>query len=261
MVSVQSPFNDFTERMRDSGYPEGMRYDVIQSGLKGYKRMLETEQAGVRPANRLQKSDQMARKNQNAVKKDNWFKNGTYSTVLFVPCTPGSILAKELKTVEARSADDRGWRVKIVEMGGRTLRSQTRKSNPWSGKSCGRRNCFPCRAEKGGDCKRRNVGYSITCQACEAQYHGETSRTMFCRGDEHLRALNRKNKDSVLWSHCVDKHNGSNVHFKMKATGYFVDPLTRQVEEAVRLFHTSNSINRKGEWKKTAIPRATYARE
>ena len=44
----------------------------------------------------------------------------TYSTVLFVPCTPGSILAKELKQVEAiytRGADDRGWREKIVEMG------------------------------------------------------------------------------------------------------------------------------------------------
>ena len=77
----------------------------------------------------------------------------------------------------------------------------------------------------------------------------------------HLKALGLKSKDSVLWSHCVDKHDGDNILFPMKATGYFCEPLTRQVEEAVRRFHTRNPINRKGEWKKTAIPRATYARE
>ena len=112
--------------------------------------------------------------------------------------------------------------------------------------------------------------------------HGETSRTMFCRGNEQLKSLDLKSKHSVLWSHCVDKHlksldlkskdsvlrshcvekhDGDNVLFQMKATGYFCEPLTRQGEEAVRIFHTRNPINRKGEWKKTAIPRATYARK
>ena len=253
--------NAFTERMRDSGYPESFRYEVIQSGLNGYRKMVEVEEAGGRPVNRLQKSDQIDRKRQKDIKKDTWYKNGLYSTVLFVPCTPGSKLAKELKEVEARSADDREWRVKIVEMGGSTLRAQTCKSNPWKGRSCGRQNCFPCQTEKGGDCKRRNVGYTITCQVCAAEYHGETSRTMFCRGDEHLKALSLKSKESVLWSHCLAKHDGNDVQFRMKASSYFSDPLTRQVEEAVRIFHTSNPINRKGEWRKTAIPRATYARE
>ena len=76
-----------------------------------------------------------------------------------------------------------------------------------------------------------------------------------------VKALRLKSKDSVLWLHCVGEHDGANVQFKMKTTGYFADPLTRQVEEAVRIFHTSNPINRKGEWKKTAIPRATYVKE
>ena len=78
-----------------------------------------------------------------------------------------------------------------------------------------------------------------------------------------VKALRLKSKDSVLWLHCVAEHDGASVQFKMKTTGYFADPRTRQdfVEEAVRIFHTSNPINRKGEWKKTAIPRATYVRE
>ena len=141
------------------------------------------------------------------------------------------------------------------------MRSQTCKSNPWNGKTCGRQNCFPCQAEKGGDCRRRNVGYSITCQSCKAVYNGETSRSMYCRGEEHLRALNHKRKESVLWTHCAEKHDGEVTPFQMKATGFFSDPLTRQIEEAVRIFHTRNTINRKGEWRKTAIPRASYARE
>ena len=65
-----------------------------------------------------------------------------------------------------------------------------------------RQNCFPSQAEKGGDCRKRNVGYSITCQSYKASYHVETSRSMHCRGEEHRRALNNKKKDSMLWTHC-----------------------------------------------------------
>ena len=194
--------NEFTERMKDSGYPETMRYEVIQSGLKGNEKMLEVEQGGERPVNRLQKLEETGRKKQKEIKKDNWYRNGMPSTGLFVLCSPGGILARKLKGVEARDAEDRGWRVKIIENGGNTLRSQTCKSNPWSGKTCERQNCFPCQAEKGGDCRKRNVGYSITCQSCKAIYQGETSRNMHCRGEERRRALNNKKKDSMLWTHC-----------------------------------------------------------
>ena len=47
----------------------------------------------------------------------------------------------------------------------------------------------------------------------------------------------------------------------MQSTGYFKEPLTRQIDEAVRIYHAKDVMNRKGEWKKTAVPRATYARE
>ena len=38
--------NKLTERMRDSGYPEKIREEVIEYGLQGYERMLEVEKAG-----------------------------------------------------------------------------------------------------------------------------------------------------------------------------------------------------------------------
>ena len=90
--------------MRDSGYPESTRYQVVQSGLQGYEKMVEVERAGGRPVKRPQKPDQTDRKKQKTRKKDHWYKNGTYSTVPFVPCTLGSILANEQKEVETRSA-------------------------------------------------------------------------------------------------------------------------------------------------------------
>ena len=139
--------NTFTERMRDSGYPERYRAEVIQSGLKGYEKMLEVEKTGGRPVNRLKKTNREERR-QKLQKKDTWYKEGGFSTVLFVPCTPGGILCKHLKEIETRGREDRQWRVKIIEMGGQTLQSQLSKSNPWQGK-CSMETCFPCKRDKG----------------------------------------------------------------------------------------------------------------
>ena len=194
-------------------------------------------------------------------KKLNWYKNDKYSTVLFVPCTPRSELATRLREVEERGSGDRKWRVKIIEKGGQTLRSQLSKSDPWAGGTCGKATCFPCRKEGGGNCRRKNVGYSVVCDECKAVYHGETSRNMTSRGEEHLRALNNMTKESVLWNHGVDNHNGQKTSFTMKACGYFAEPLSRQINEAVRIHNTPNIMNRRGEWKKTVVPQAHFIRE
>ena len=44
--------NDFSERMKLSGYNEDYRYQVIKSGVEGFDKMLEEEQNGGRPINR-----------------------------------------------------------------------------------------------------------------------------------------------------------------------------------------------------------------
>ena len=238
--------NALTERMRDSGYPERMRAEIIQSGLNGYNKMRETERNGGRPVNRLRSFNKWERRKERMKKRLNWYKKDKYSTILYVPCTPRSTLARRLKEVEVRGRQDRKWRVKIVEKGGQTLRSQLSKSDPWAGEKCDKATCFPCRKSGGGNCRRKNVGYRITCEECKADYHGETSRNMFTRGEEHLRALNNKARDSVLWSHCISDHDGQEPSFSMKACGYFNDPLTRQINESVRIHTSPNSMNRKG---------------
>ena len=73
--------------------------------------------------------------------------------------------------------------------------------------------------------------------------------------------LANKTNKSVLWSHCVSEHTGQEAAFTMKASGYFVDPLSRQINEAVRIRNSTNTMNRRGEWKKTAVFQARFIRD
>ena len=84
---------------------------------------------------------------------------------------------------------------------------------------------------------------------------------MTSRGEEHLRALNNMTKESVLCYHCVDNHNGQKASFTMKACRYLAEPLRRQINEEVRIHNIPNIMNRRGEWKKTAVPQACFIRE
>ena len=94
---------------------------------------------------------------------------------------------------------------KIIEKGGVTLEQQLRKSNPWAGARCGRQQCFPCMSNKGGNCSRDGVTYSLVCEECGenvVEYTGDTGRNGFTRGTEHLEYLATKNEDkSVLRLH------------------------------------------------------------
>ena len=61
----------------------------------------------------------------------------------------------------------------------------------------------------------------------------------------------KKFKDSPLWKHVQMEHEGSlEVSFSMKVVKAFTDPLTRQVNEAVRIENCSarTQLNSKSEW-------------
>ena len=127
-------------------------------------------------------------------------------SVLFVPHTPGSELAKRLRREEERVSSVAGYRVKIVERTGSQIRRMLCKKNPFSGLPCGREKCLSCRDEKTvGQCRNRNITYMMTCDSCnrkereeevtdtgmvEAQesaaYVEETYWSSYERGREHL---------------------------------------------------------------------------
>ena len=147
------------------------------------------------------------------------------------------------------------------------MEQKLRRSNPWSGEKCGRRDCFPCRTDGGGDCWRKGVTYSLICEECGddiCQYFGESGRNAYTRGTEHLANIQAQDENkSVLKLHSLHHHNGrGDVNFTMKVTGTHTSSLDRQVTERVNIenFQGQVLMNRRNELGGVRIDRMQYRR-
>jgi hypothetical protein len=154
--------------------------------------------------------------------------------------------------------DKLGMKVKVVEKGGRSLKSLLQRSDVGSSPRCKFDDCVVCRTEAKGQCCMENVGYLVWCKECELQgvrtvMHGETGRCARLRCGEHERALLAK-KNSNLWEHARDVHNGEKVEYGYKVDKAFKDDvLARQLDEAIRIAgEGGNLLNDKFEWVRPA---------
>ena len=161
-----------------------------------------------------------------------------------------------------------GFRIKVVEKTGTTLKSQLQQSNPFRPQRCGREKCFVCSSGGTGNCNTESINYDINCKGnCDKKdiYRGETATNAYTRGDKHTRNLNRRDeRNSPLWRHCVEVHNGEMQDFTMKVTGtYRKDAMLRQISEAVKIENTDADrlMNTRSEWNMTRVPRATVTYE
>ena len=98
---------------------------------------------------------------------------------------------------------------KYVESAGKSLIAALGNLDPWA-TPCGRERCFTCRSEP-AKCMTQGIVYEIDCKICqraglEVKYYGETARTSFNRGIEHLNALDKHNKESPLVEHQEEDH-------------------------------------------------------
>ena len=203
--------SEFSARLRDSGYSERFRQQLIESVLGGWDKMVVEQEAGRRPINRPQDWQEKRRRQEKVKKKTNWYKTGGFSTVIFCPYTPGSELAKKWREIEAREAETRGWRYKVVESGGRQIRSIVCK-NPWAG-PCNDPDCYICSTGGTGNCRQPGCTYKVQCLRCKergpdtvpdfeeaggnrqgqgkvgvpciALYHGQSGYCGYTRGGEH----------------------------------------------------------------------------
>ena len=55
-----------------------------------------------------------------------------------------------------------------------------------------------CREDGKGPCDRQSVTYNIKCGECNDIYMGETSRSAYTRGKEHMKLLAKKKERSAL---------------------------------------------------------------
>ena len=246
--------DNLSQRLRMSGYDETYRYQVIKSGVEGFDKMMAEAEQGGRPINSPRTWEEDLRQRNKYFKKKRWFRKGGYDVPLFVPHTPRGELAKRMKEKEAQNNQGRSIRFRIVEKGGITLEQKLRRSNPWAGEKCGRPKCFPCRSERGGNCYRESVTYTIWCEECGeevATYIGESGRNAFTRGCEHLDALNSRDEEkSVLWKHSKTHHQErEDVVYSMAVTGGYKAPLDRQLMERVKISNFKGPLlmNRRNE--------------
>ena len=255
-----------SRRMYLSGYAEGFRVKVFNGGLRNYLKCLERTMTENIPLHRPRNFPRKPRKNQN-----NWFKgpNSVYDSVLYVPATKNSVLAKQLQHQEELNIQGRENRIKIVEMPGRTLRNVLARNYPWDVSTCNSPQCFQCSTESNPrlSCRKPGIAYVISCTKCAengstAIYHGESSKCGFERGKKHLEQFG-----TWLSSHCMVIHNKVHhdcertMHFKFTIVKRIDRPMDRQIEEALRIKHTSSTtilMNSGAEWRGDPIPRAAF---
>ena len=168
--------------------------------------------------------------------------------MIFVQSTPGELLKKGVQEV----MKENGMRVKVVEQGGRTIKSLLQKSNVHPKMTCEMEDCPICLTKPSGMCCQESVGYEVWCLECKnngvrSVMHGEIGRTARIRCGEHRDAL--AGRRGGLWEHCLQFHDGKEVAFGYKVVKSFKDPLQRQLHEAMRIGkETGNLMNSKNEW-------------
>ena len=143
------------------------------------------------------------------------------------------------------------------------------KINHFPRANCGRGDCAWTSRESGckEQCYKEGVGYSGHCTRCEVQqqmdgvaeeqvvdfvYHGETARTVYTRANQHYsdygsHAPERrvKPKSSWMWDHTEKVHQGIisdelSDDYNFRVAGSFRDPLSRQLDESVRIGMVTN---------------------
>ena len=128
---------------------------------------------------------------------------------------------------------------------------------------CGHPNCFPCMI-RAGAWQRKGVVYRVTCQTClkegaKVYFIGESSRTLFDRGLEHLTAIRNQNMKSPMVEHAVEKHQGE-LEFTIESLCFPKTSLQVQATEAMEIENHRAKfmvLNRRGEWGQNLPPRLT----
>ena len=95
----QKHLNRYMQSLKNSGYSESFRAEILKSGLAGYDKILTADRLGQRPLYRLKKWRTSSRRLDKHSNKKNWL--GPFrKSCIFVPPTPGSELKKIMQAKE-----------------------------------------------------------------------------------------------------------------------------------------------------------------
>ena len=162
----------------NSGYRGEQLQKIVTNGIKGYEGKLRRCVEQGRRLHRSSTDSQGERIRRKLLGKSNWFrrkktkKDGEQyasgggfrrsnqrkelevKTVLFVEQSPKGELAKKLRETLRDMEQTLGFRVKVVERTGRSLKSKFPLNSLWKGAKCGRGDCTTCEQAGGGGATR-----------------------------------------------------------------------------------------------------------
>ena len=292
--------NRYSQKLLRSGYRIPQVREILISGIRSYQRRLKNAESKKVNLYRSAKSSLGERIRKKLFEKTSWFKERErkriltkrtqnssaqkrkpgpqleIKSVMFVPRSEKGELLKRLKEEESKLADLTGYRVRLVERSGTQLSRILCQRNPWAGEDCSRPDCLVCGDGEagGGDCRRRNITYITTCITClknkkegvtekgPAQYVGESARSAYERGREHLDGYKQGKEENHMMKHRVMDHPGENVIFRMKVLAKHRSAFERQVTEAVLIEMKEKDgllLNSKGGFNRCALPRLQVA--
>ena len=242
----------FRHKLFMSGYNQRERELIVSEGVSRYTNILKQAEGGSRPIYRSSEWQRERRAIDRLVKAKTWSRS---DSVVFVQATPGEILKREVSKIMKNA----GFNVRVVEKGGRNVKSFLQRSDVLPSANCNDDTCPICLTEGKGKCEVEGVVYRIWCPVCKengvnVSMYGETGRTGKIRCKEHREALYNLKKSSNLREHCVDVHGGQFIDFSYSVVKTFPgDPLSRQLQEAILIdSHSGPSMNDKREFVRPA---------
>ena len=107
------------------------------------------------------------------------------------------------------------------------------------------------------NCSREGCNYVIDCVTCRKEgkvrrYYGESSRSLYQRGREHLAEIDGGAVSHPLVAHFWFEHKGEKQSFILRGTSFHKTAIERQVLESIRieggLKDPEELLNLKSEW-------------
>ena len=245
---------------------------MIKSALGCYDDILTRDSRGVRPIWRSREWMEGENVSESESRNVEWYvrpssrvegQGPKFTAPLILDPTPGGQLEKDLKQVCIQFAAASQIEVSVHLRGGAKL-SREVKSEPVGSRECDREKCETCNnpETRGGGCQRHSTGYQYQCEACKAVgitalYYGETSKSIFCRQSQHSADIAKLRPENAMAKHCLVQHDGVRVKFSIEAAGTHRTPMSRQINEAVRISRSKVDIilNSKAEFRQAALIR------
>ena len=229
-----------------SGYSERYRAEVITAGIQGFNNQCKRADDGEVTLHRPRNFNREDRKRRKIITKTSWYKPN--DSVIFIPSTPGSILARQYREVINNELKDVNISVKVVETSGVSMTRQVSRTDT---SGCLIPDCPLCECDRpGASHTRSGAEYQATCLVCKnngtvTSYEGETGHNAAYRLSQHVTDIKKKSKKWALSRHLTDMHpdkSDSPDSFEFKCIKTFKKPLDRQCFEGVMINRSTADI-------------------